>query len=701
MTDSPSKGPPPLPAEHPTAVRLDSWKEIAAYLRRDVTTVQRWEKREGMPVHRHQHDKMGSVYALATELDAWARSRSLGTGPADPVSSPGSPGADQHPGLVPRGEPPADSSDAAASPTPARPRRWRRGLFPATFLVLAAAVVAWLSHRRTVLADHPLERARFQRLTNFDGNEQAAAISPDGRFVAFQSDRDGPVDIWVTQVGTRQFLNLTHGSAPEIFNPSVRTLDFSPDGTLVTFWQRGARASGQPEINIWAVPLLGGAPRPYLEGVAEHDWSRDGTRLVYHTPGPGDPMFVRESGSGSDLRIFSAPVGLHSHFLLWAPDQSFIYFVQGVLNERMDIWRIAPSRGTPERITHHDAPVSYPVFLDARTLLYLVVDPDGSGPWVNALDVERRVPHRVSTGVDTFSSLAATADGRRLVATLASPKTTLWTLPMNGTHAEMAAARKVRLHTGNGTEPRLGPGFLLYVSSKAGTDGLWKLQGGAATELWSVPGARLVGAPAIHPDGRRIAFATREGEQTRLYVVNADGTELRLLTGALQLRGSPAWAPDGQSVTVGAVVDGVPRLHGVPLGRGSAAPLVAEHSVDPAWSPDGKVLLFSGPDVGTTFPVKAVNADGTPYPSGPWTLTRGARHLRFLPDGRSVAVLRGEMRHKSLSAIDLQTGAEQRMVDLPPQFDIRDFDLSPDGRELVLEEMQGQADIVLIDLPGR
>lgn len=54
---------------------MDSWKEIAAYLNRDVTTVQRWEKREGMPVHRHLHDKRGSVYALIPELDAWRQSR--------------------------------------------------------------------------------------------------------------------------------------------------------------------------------------------------------------------------------------------------------------------------------------------------------------------------------------------------------------------------------------------------------------------------------------------------------------------------------------------------------------------------------------------------------------------------------------------------------------------------------------------------
>ena len=69
-----SSAPPSGPAAED---RLDSWKEIAAYLRRDVTTVQRWERREGMPVHRHVHDKMGSVYAFRTELNAWTHRRNL------------------------------------------------------------------------------------------------------------------------------------------------------------------------------------------------------------------------------------------------------------------------------------------------------------------------------------------------------------------------------------------------------------------------------------------------------------------------------------------------------------------------------------------------------------------------------------------------------------------------------------------------
>jgi hypothetical protein len=63
MSDPPARGS-PTPFDRPPDDRLDSWKEIAAYMKRDVTTVQRWEKREGMPVHGHVHDRMGSGLCL-------------------------------------------------------------------------------------------------------------------------------------------------------------------------------------------------------------------------------------------------------------------------------------------------------------------------------------------------------------------------------------------------------------------------------------------------------------------------------------------------------------------------------------------------------------------------------------------------------------------------------------------------------------
>jgi hypothetical protein len=58
------------PAAGGASERLESWKDIANYLKRGVTTVQRWEKQEGLPVHRHLHDKLGTVYAYKPEIDA-------------------------------------------------------------------------------------------------------------------------------------------------------------------------------------------------------------------------------------------------------------------------------------------------------------------------------------------------------------------------------------------------------------------------------------------------------------------------------------------------------------------------------------------------------------------------------------------------------------------------------------------------------
>ena len=129
------------------------------------------------------------------------------------------------------------------------------------------------------------------------------------------------MDVWVTQVDAGQSYNLTHGRFHGLVNPSLRTLGFSPDAALVTFWTRGINGSDPRNISIWAVPTLGGEPRPYLEGAAEFDWSRDGARLVYHTPGPGDPTFVRDAGRGSQRQpIFVSAPGLHAHFPAWSPD---------------------------------------------------------------------------------------------------------------------------------------------------------------------------------------------------------------------------------------------------------------------------------------------------------------------------------------------------------------------------------------------
>jgi Tol biopolymer transport system component len=571
-------------------------------------------------------------------------------------------------------------------------------------LAVVLAALGIVAFRWTQKMDYfwrsPIADARFQAITDFDETEQAATVSRDGHFVAFLSDRDGPMDVWVTQVGSGQFHNLTHGSASELVNPSVRTLGFSPDGSLVTFWLRKQGGPSGTDIGIWGVPTLGGQPSPYLEGVAEYEWSRDGSRLAYHTPGPGDPLFVSEGNRLADGQtIYTAPAGLHSHFPSWSPDGAFIYFVQGLLPDKLDIWRIAPTGGSPERITSHNGRVSHPVLLDRRTLLYLASDPDGSGPWLYSMDVERRNAHRLGAGPDRYTSLAASADGKHLVVTAASPKRTLWRLRIADSGTEPPAAVRVSLTPDTGFSPRLGPNYLLYASATSTSESIWKLANGTDTELWSALGARIFGGPAISPDGRNIAFSVLQHGQTLLYSMQADGTNPRIVTDTLDLLGAPAWAPDGQSITSAATDRGVTHLLRIPLDGHPPSVLVKEYATDPAWAPDGRFAVYSGPDVGTTFAVNAVTPEATTHPMPSLTLTRGARHLVFLAGGRSLVLLRGDIQHKNLWLIDLETGAERQLTNLTPDFDVRDFDISPDGRDVVLERVQERSHVLLLDLP--
>ena len=149
--------------EKPPEDQLDSWKEIAAYLGRDVTTVQRWEKFEAMPVHRHVHDKRSSVYALAPELDAWRQSRK--------------PRLDENDRSPDQNEPASaaavGSEAIPQAPAPTRMRRWP-AVAGAAAIVLAVAIVgvAYVTHRghTAVVAPVKIRSVAVLPLKNMTGD---------------------------------------------------------------------------------------------------------------------------------------------------------------------------------------------------------------------------------------------------------------------------------------------------------------------------------------------------------------------------------------------------------------------------------------------------------------------------------------------------------------------------------------------------
>ena len=142
----------------------------------------------------------------------------------------------------------------------------------------------------------------------------------------------------------------------------------------------------------------------------------------------------------------------------------------------------------------------------------------------------------------------------------------------------------------------------------AGTDGLWKLaDDGSADRAMEWPrGSRCRRRRHCARTVNASHFSRKEGGQTQLYVMNIDGTGARRLAEALDMRGTPAWSPDGLWLAVAANRGGQPKLVKIPLDGGRPVPLVNSYSTDPIWAPSGQFLVYSGADVGTNFPVKAM-----------------------------------------------------------------------------------------------
>src|SRR5437588_8894577 len=99
------------------------------------------------------------------------------------------------------------------------------------------------------------------------------------------------------------------------------------------------------------------------------------------------------------------------------------------------------------------------------------------------------------------------------------------------------------LSTGTGFSPRFVPDYLLYVSATGLSESIWKVENGTATELWTGQGVRIFGGPAISRDGRHIAFSVRQDGQSRLYTMQADGTNVRVESNSLEFQGGPHGRP--------------------------------------------------------------------------------------------------------------------------------------------------------------
>src|SRR6185436_13808951 len=114
-----------------------------------------------------------------------------------------------------------------------RRRTWRIAAIVVALLSVIASGITWSLAQADYFWRNPLAGARTERLTDFAGDEMDAAISPDGKLMAFLSDRDGSFDVWLNQIGTNQFVNVTQGKIPTAVPAVIRRLGFTADGSHI------------------------------------------------------------------------------------------------------------------------------------------------------------------------------------------------------------------------------------------------------------------------------------------------------------------------------------------------------------------------------------------------------------------------------------------------------------------------------------
>jgi len=160
--------------------------------------------------------------------------------------------------------------------------------------------------------------------------------------------------------------------------------------------------------------------------------------------------------------------------------------------------------------------------------------------------------------------------------------------------------------------PRFAGGTLFYLSSRNGADGLWSYRDGKTLEIWNGSEGVLLSPPGVSVDGSSVAFALRRNGKQQMHVLAADGTQLRPLSGEVDVRGTASWSPDGKWIVVAGSDHVGQGLFKLPVDGGSPVRIATGQCLNPVWSPRGDLIVYSGTQVFTLTPLLAVHPNGTP-----------------------------------------------------------------------------------------
>ncbi len=574
------RGPEQEPESEP---RLDSWKEIATFLGRGIRTVQRWEREEGLPVHRLEHAKRGSVYANRRELTAWWESRRRTESAPAPSTVPAAP-SEPHLERV--------TNTLAATFWPALSSDARMVVYVSDAGKDGELPQVWL---------HQIGGAALQ-LTSGLRDCAEPTFSADDTRIIFTATAESTSNVYEIPA---------LGGQPRLLKRSSRNARYSPDGKWLAYIPL------EPAASIRLASVGGGNERSLavaLVDIACAAWSDDSRHLlVLAHPDPSVELdywaVPVDGGSLVDTQILQR---LRQRGLIsiptshaWAGDS--IFFTAAWRNH-VPIFRqrvraaTFEAIGEPELMTAGAEMAFFPAA--SRQRLAFVGTHADTNIWSIGLDAASGKPYgplrRLTRGPGIVSHLSLSQDGRTLAH---------------------FAARTMRGE--------------LHVRD---------LENGSETEVVADPGVNR-GFPTISPSGQQIAYGGLvPGPPVRrpVFLTNLADGETRLIRD--DCGGRPRQWLDEQTLLVETFASGLNSFFCLDMRDGSQRPLVSASTrkvSNPRISPDGRWLAFDAMQPGGSPEVAvALLRRDTPILESEWKVIREpASHPFWSRDGRQLYYL--------------------------------------------------------------